>query len=425
LENRQLLTIIPPGPSTLQGLDVSQYDGTVDWNAVAASGRNFAFVRVSNGTTADSAFAQNYSGVKTAGLVRGAYQLFRPGQDPSAQASLLLQEIGTLGPGDLPPVLDVELTDGQTPAAISAGIQTWVTAVQNATGRPPIIYTSAFFWNAAVGSSSFAGNPLWIANWGVSAPNVPSPWHSWVFWQYSVTGFVSGVSSQVDLDEFNGTLADLNHLAGVASQTTLTSSANPSVLGQGVTFTATVSATTSGLGTPTGSAHFVDVTTGTDLGTVALSPTGSASVTVSNLAVGSHTIEAVYAGQGSFLGSNTTLTQQVDYHFMGFLPPLRQDGTYHLGRTLPIKFQLTDFSGSSISSLNAVTSLQVQQVDPQGNPLGAAFQPEGAGHTSLRYDPTANEFVFNWDTKGLAAGYYDILLTLADGTTHTLTIQLE
>ncbi len=96
---------------------------------------------------------------------------------------------------------------------------------------------------------------------------------------------------------------------GVLTVTTLTSSANPSVMGQPVTITASVSAAAAGIGTPTGSVDFVDTTTGTDLGTVALSG-GSAAVTTSFVS-GTHVIEAVYAGDGTFLGSTGTLSQTV------------------------------------------------------------------------------------------------------------------
>jgi hypothetical protein len=112
-------------------------------------------------------------------------------------------------------------------------------------------------------------------------------------------------------NQSTGDTSEFSNYLTAPTSTVLTSSANPSLLNQSVTFTAKVSPNLSGFGTPTGSVGFVDTTTGTYLGTVALSASGTASVTVSNLAVGSHIIEATYAGQGLFLGSNGTLTQQV------------------------------------------------------------------------------------------------------------------
>ncbi len=200
-----------PGSTTLQGVDVSSYQSTIDWNSVAASGIQFAYARVSDGTTSDTMFDMNYAGIKAAGLARGAYQSFRPSEDPNAQAALLLPKVG---PGDLPPALVVDVTDGQSPASIATNIQTWVATVQNATGRPPVIYTSAAFWNSTVSSSAFGGDPLWVANWGVGCPNVPTGWNGWTFWQFSDSGSVPGISGPVDRDEFNGSLADLNNLKG-------------------------------------------------------------------------------------------------------------------------------------------------------------------------------------------------------------------
>jgi hypothetical protein len=197
-----------------------------------------------------------------------------------------------------------------------------------------------------------------------------------------------------------------------ASTTTLTSSVNPSILGESVTFTASVQASGSVSATPGGSVDFVDTTTNTDLGTFSLSG-GSASVSTSDLAVGAHVIQANYGGDPDFLPSTDSLTQNVDYNFSGFLPPLDHNLSFGAGRTVPVKFQLTDFNGNFISDLNAVTALQV-------------VYPDGSTHAipGLRYDSNDNQFIANWGTEGLSAGSYTISLSLLDGTTHTVTVQI-
>ena len=131
------------GPSTMEGVDVSQVTGTVNWKQVRASGRTFAYARATNGLNfVDPTFAQNYAAIKSAGLMRGAYQTFDATADPVVQANKLLSLIGTLQSGDLPPALDVSQ---QVPASVSAlpsKVAQWIASVQAATGRTPIVYAS-------------------------------------------------------------------------------------------------------------------------------------------------------------------------------------------------------------------------------------------------------------------------------------------
>jgi len=211
--------VVCPGASTVEGIDVSQYQGNINWTQVKASGRQFAIIRVSDGTGyPDPYFAQNWAGAKNAGLIRGAYQFFEPGGDAVAQANLLLQKMGSLGAGDLPPMIDVEATGGQSGATTPSKIHQWVNTVQAAPGRKPLVYTGTWFWDPSVGSSDFASYPL-VESWYCSSccPNLPKPWSTFAMWQYSSTGSVSGISGNVDLDKFNGTLAQLQQLAGGAS----------------------------------------------------------------------------------------------------------------------------------------------------------------------------------------------------------------
>ena len=192
-------------------MDVSTYDGTIDWSAVAGSGKAFAYTRVSFGTTLDPTFDANYAGIKSAGMARGAYQYFEPAQDPVAQAKLLLEKIALpLRDGDLPPTLDVETTGGQPASTIAANIQAWIATVRSSSGRAPVIYTGLAFWNNSVQAATFGAQPLWIAQLGVSCPTLPTGWTEWEFQQYSDSGSVSGISGQVDLDVFNGSQQDLD-----------------------------------------------------------------------------------------------------------------------------------------------------------------------------------------------------------------------
>src|SRR4051812_45840051 len=102
---------------TLLGIDVSHYQGKVDWFAVARGNVKFAFAKASEGNLAvDATFRDNWQRMQEAGLFRGAYHFGRPGRDPEAQAALFASVVGALGFRDLPPVLDLEESDGQSAA---------------------------------------------------------------------------------------------------------------------------------------------------------------------------------------------------------------------------------------------------------------------------------------------------------------------
>ena len=207
---------VPASGPTVEGIDVSVYQGTINWTSVKNAGKYFAFARVSNGTSIiDSTFNQNWNGMKSAGVYRGAYQFFRPGQDVTAQANLMLSKIGTMANGDLPPVIDVEVTDGVSGSVIVERVKTWVSIVRVATGRNPIIYTFPSFWSSLPNTSTITGADLWIAHWDTTSPTVSSPWSTWNFHQYSDSGSVSGISGAVDLDRYNGSLASLASYASL------------------------------------------------------------------------------------------------------------------------------------------------------------------------------------------------------------------
>src|SRR5262249_5104026 len=85
------------GSSTLEGVDVSHWDGAIDWSKVAGSGRAFAIAKATEGTSfLDPQFHTNWTGMKSAGLVRGAYHFFRPADSGVAQADWFLSSVGGL-----------------------------------------------------------------------------------------------------------------------------------------------------------------------------------------------------------------------------------------------------------------------------------------------------------------------------------------
>lgn len=208
------------GP-VVEGIDVSVYQGTIDWTKVKAAGVEFAYIRVSDGTGShDSKFAANWANARAAGVLRGVYQFFREDEDPIAQADLLLDAMGALEPDDLPPAIDVESVDGASGATIVANVVAWMDRIEAGSGRRAIIYTGRPFWDSNTGSSTAVNDhALWIPNWGVTCPSISVAWSNWGFWQYSSTGTISGISGAVDRDQFNGDRPALLAFAAASADT--------------------------------------------------------------------------------------------------------------------------------------------------------------------------------------------------------------
>lgn len=200
--------------SHVRGIDVSDNVGAVDWGKVVAAGYTFAFVKATDGVHYSNAdyFYDNWPKMKAAGIIRGAYHFYESDDDPVAQANYfvgVLEKAGGLGKNDLPPVLDFER------ATSGSNVLKFLQTLKAKTGRTPIIYVNESFASSYLTNPAFAAYPLWLAEYGVDQPKVPTTWagagRSWTFWQNSEDGKVPGVSGsgQTDLDKFNGTLNDL------------------------------------------------------------------------------------------------------------------------------------------------------------------------------------------------------------------------
>ncbi len=212
------IRVCADGP-TVDGIDVSHWEGTVDWDQVASSGVRFAFVRVSDGLHFyDDQFERNWAEARRVGIYRGVYQYFRAGQDPIAQADLMLEHMGALEPDDLPPVIDVETTDGATLDEVQHRIRAWIDYVQAATGRRPIVYGGLYSWPEVTGSLDARPSELWVPQYGPTCPDIPGPWTRWAFFQYTSTGTVPGIEAAAgatDLSVWNGDERALRVFIGV------------------------------------------------------------------------------------------------------------------------------------------------------------------------------------------------------------------
>lgn len=202
----------PRSSSDALGIDISSYQGTIDWPTVKSSGISFASMKATEGTNiTDNMFSTNWANAKAAGILRGAYHFARPSESSAqTQASHFLNVVDAAGgETELPAILDVEDNGGLSNQALSDWIQAWVNAVHTATHKMPLIYTYPYFASTHL-TSALSSIPIWIAEYGVSQPQDVNGWTSWTFWQYSDTGSVPGISGNVDLDVYAGSEAQLN-----------------------------------------------------------------------------------------------------------------------------------------------------------------------------------------------------------------------
>ncbi len=205
-----------PKGDVSSGIDVSHWDDTIDWASVAASGVRFTVIKATEKSDfIDPAFATNWAGSKQHGIIRGAYHFFRAAVDPIAQADHFLKVLGSSQLGDLPPTLDLESTDGLSGQVASQRALQFLDRVATKTGRTPIVYTSVRVFSQELNNpAGFGPYTLWVSSRLVNCPDIPAPpWSDWAFWQHTSKGTVPGISSQVDLNKFNGSLTELQSFA--------------------------------------------------------------------------------------------------------------------------------------------------------------------------------------------------------------------
>ncbi|MFJ8803268.1 MULTISPECIES: lysozyme [unclassified Streptomyces] len=207
----------------VRGHDVSSHQKDVDWRSAKAKGAGFVYVKATESTAyRNPYFTRQYDGAGTAGLLRGAYHFAVPDKSSGTDQAAYFVRNGGAWRADgrtLPPALDIEYDPyarrrscyGLRPAAMVRWIREFSDEVERETGRTPVIYTTAHWWNTCTGSSrAFAArHALWLARYGAADPGaLPAGWSTWTFWQYDTTGGLPG-----DQDLFHGSPAGLERLA--------------------------------------------------------------------------------------------------------------------------------------------------------------------------------------------------------------------
>lgn len=293
----------------------------------------------------------------------------------------------------------------------------------------PSVFGQPVTFTATVSPASGSGTPTGTVSFNDGAVTLATGMLSGGLASFITTSLSVGSHSitavyRGDSNFTGSTSAVLTQTVNKASTTTvLTSSPNPSTLNQSVTFTANVSVIAPGSGTPIGTVTFRDGSTA--LATVTLSSAGTATFSTSALTVNSHSITAVYSGDGHFNGSSGSLTQQVSF---GICVLYDQTKSKNSGAVFPIRVFLCDAHGNDVSS-SAIVLHATQVV----NISGFSGSPQSPGNANpknnFRFDSTlgpSGGYIFNLSTAGLAPGTYSLqFMATGDPVTHSVNFGVK
>jgi lysozyme len=218
-----LLLAAPAAHATKRGIDVSRFQGDINWAKVGQTKVAFAYIQASRGSGndclveptecgADGYYDINTELARAEGIKVGAYhRAFASGKtrkaatkDARREVKAFVRSVDEIPSGDLVPVLDVEtpFTD-LSDQRLRLWVSTWLERVERRLGARPMIYTNASSWGATGNTLRFAkdGHRLWVANFDVKEPLVPAEnWagYGWSVWQFTSSGRVRGVDGNVD-----------------------------------------------------------------------------------------------------------------------------------------------------------------------------------------------------------------------------------
>jgi len=198
-----------PQDFPVHGIDVSKYQGQIDWRKAIEGSIAFAFIKATEGGDhKDSLFEQNWNAAREAGMPRGAYHFYYWCRPAHEQAAWFIATVPK-DPDALPPVLDVEWNGHSKtcPKTVKRDIairemQIFLDMVEKHYGKRPIIYVTVdFYRDVMVGA--FETYPLWVRS-VAGYPTIRYGQRKWAFWQYTATGRAWGIEGPVDRNVFFG-----------------------------------------------------------------------------------------------------------------------------------------------------------------------------------------------------------------------------
>ena len=195
----------------VHGIDVSRYQGNIDWGLVRGSGISFAFIKATEGGDhLDPSFQRYWREAANARIPRGAYHYYYFCRTGAEQAAWFIRNVPRER-GSLPPVLDLEWTNSKTcprrppPSEVKREANVFLDIVGRHYGQRPIIYTTVdFYHHNALGDMRAE---FWLRSVANHPRNIYRG-QRWAFWQYTGTGIVPGIRGNVDLNAFAGSRAD-------------------------------------------------------------------------------------------------------------------------------------------------------------------------------------------------------------------------
>ena len=197
-----------PRKLAVHGVDVSRWQGDIDWPKLRGQGANFVYIKATDGGDhLDPMFRTNWRAAHAAGLKRGAYHFFYWCRTAADQADWFIRNVPK-APGALPPVIDVEFNHQSdckrrwSREDVLEKMQVFMDRLEAHYGQRPVIYTAPDFYDAYL-EGAFPNHPFWLRS--VAAhPSKVYPGRDWVFWQYSGSGLSQGVEGKIDLNVFHG-----------------------------------------------------------------------------------------------------------------------------------------------------------------------------------------------------------------------------
>lgn len=183
------------------GIDVSHYQGQINWHEVARHGKvKYSFMKATESTTlVDNTFAYNVKEARANGIPVGCYHFFRPNVSGKEQLNHFIQSVD-MSQQDILPLIDIEIRGKQSLAVFQKNIRDFLEGFERHYGFRPLIYASLNFYNDYL-AGAFDDYKYMIAKYAEGDPQPQGPIDV-VMWQYSSSGHVPGIKGRVDMSCF-------------------------------------------------------------------------------------------------------------------------------------------------------------------------------------------------------------------------------